>query len=247
MKRRPFVRRDKWYRGMRRILEVDLHEGGDGGLFVAAEGAAIAETAIFVEPARFDIADADFEQHGADAALLGRVQDRQDEAATDALPCIVRIDDHALEFGRAIGKVEKCGAANCDTIEPGHEEQRAGSIETAPVDRSAIFAGIQALGDGIGHLQQSINIRLIRRLNGDQAGLWAMLPHARSDLLNRASDDHLGTFLIVQGRDEFHELVHLTLLCCLTESEQICGGHIKGSQQFIDEGARSRPKIPSGK
>jgi hypothetical protein len=36
------------------------------------------------------------------------------------------------------------------------------------------------------------------------------------------------------------------LLCCLTESEQICGGHIEGSQQFIDEGARPRPKIPSG-
>jgi hypothetical protein len=48
---------------------------------------------------------------------------------------------------------------------------RAGSIETASVDRSAIFAGIETLGDCIRHVQQPINIRLIRRLNGDQAGV----------------------------------------------------------------------------
>ncbi len=86
MKRRPFVRRDKWYREMGRILEVDLHEGGDRGLFVAAEGAAIAETAAFVEPPCLDIQNADFEQHGGAAPLSRRLEDRQEEAATDALP-----------------------------------------------------------------------------------------------------------------------------------------------------------------
>lgn len=167
-------------------LKLEFHEGGNLRLLVAAEGASVAEADALIEPARFDIADADFEQHGPEAAISGRLKDCQQKVAADAPAGMVRVDDHALEFGRAVGKVEKCGAANCDTIEPGHEEKRAGSIETAPADRSAIFAGIQALGDGIGHLQQSINIRLIRRLNGDQAGMWAMLPHACSDLPNRA-------------------------------------------------------------
>jgi len=40
---------------MRPILEVDLHEGGDGGLLIGSEGASVAKAAAFVEPPCLDI------------------------------------------------------------------------------------------------------------------------------------------------------------------------------------------------
>lgn len=84
---------------MRRILEVDLHEGGDGGLFVAAKRAAVAKTGAFIQAARLDIADTDLEPDGVEAALPGRLKEGLQQETSDAVTGVLRIDDHALEFG----------------------------------------------------------------------------------------------------------------------------------------------------
>ncbi len=91
--------------------QIHLHECGNRGLTIGAEGATVAETNAFIEPACLDIADADLEQDGGNAAFPCRLQDGQQKGATDALPGMFRVDDHALEFRGAIGQVDQGRAA----------------------------------------------------------------------------------------------------------------------------------------
>lgn len=80
-------------------LKLEFHEGGNLRLLVAAEGASVAETDALIEPARFDIAGADFEPDGVEGPLPGGLKEGLQQETSDALSGVLRIDDHALEFG----------------------------------------------------------------------------------------------------------------------------------------------------